>query len=66
MIGYTNTFEARFVDDGTREQELSILFKEKAKEIELDFPETASLFRMIANDHIRESNRMKKDSMIGY
>jgi len=66
LIGYTNTFEARFVDDGTREQELSILFKEKAKEVELDFPETASLFRMIANDHIRESNRMKKDNLIGY
>lgn len=66
LIGYTNTFEARFVDDGTNEREISKQFEEKAKEIELHYPETARIFRMIANDHKSESERIKKDHLIGY
>ena len=54
-IGWTNSRGARFVADGLNEKSTELQYRDYARRLELEYPQTAKLLLMIARDYEWES-----------
>lgn len=56
-IGWFNSRGARFVTDGLAEKKTADQYHSYARSLELEYPQTSKLLRMIADDYGREAKR---------
>ena len=54
-IGWKNSRGARFIADGLNEKNTELQYRNYARKLELDYPQTAKLLLMIARDYEWES-----------
>jgi len=66
FISYLNSRGARVVLDGLYEKQMAEKTLQKARELQLDYPQTASILRYISNDYTAESRRDQLYAEIGH
>ena len=60
--GWLNSRGARFVQDGLSEIKMELQYREYAQKMELDFPQTAKVLLIIADDYHWEAKHDQLDS----
>lgn len=65
IVGKINNRQFTFIDDGTNEQRKANQFKEQAKTLEIQYPETARILRGLAKHYEQESKKNRLYSETG-
>ena len=61
-FGWLNSRGARFVQDGLNEKKMELQYREYARRMELDYPQTAKVLSIIAEDYRWEAKHDQLDS----
>ena len=61
-FGWLNSRGARYVQDGLSEIKMELQYREYARKMELDFPQTAKVLLIIADDYHWEAKHDQLDS----
>ena len=61
-FGWLNSRGARFVQDGLSETKMELQYREYARKMELDFPQTAKVLSILADDYHWEAKHDQLDS----
>ena len=62
--GKINSLGFRDVEDGKKEREKSDIYKMQARAMEIDYPQTSVILRILAKFDERETNRVQISSYI--
>jgi hypothetical protein len=61
-LGWLNSRGARFVQDGLNEKKMELQYRGYARNMELEYPQTAKVLSIIADDYHWEAKHDQLDS----